>query len=237
MNLPTPSPFISNSSGTNRQESSSRFTKQCIISAPASCSIRTDALTYDAQPHEVTQLLLAWSGGDRAARDELMPLVYEELRRLAHRYMNRERPDHTLQTSALVNEAYLRLIDQKDVKWQNRAHFLGIAAQMMRRILVDHARKRSFAKRGGAVSSVPLEEAVIVSPERAAEVIALDDALNNLTELDPRKSQIIELRFFGGLSIEETAEVLGVSPGTVMRDWTFAKAWLRREIFGAKSKS
>ena len=188
-------------------------------------------------PPEVTRLLVAWSNGDRAARDELMPLVYEELRRLAHRYMGRERPDHTLQTSALVNEAYLRLIDQKDVKWQNRAHFFAIAAQMMRRILVDYARKRSFAKRGGDLRSVPFEEAVIVSPRRAAEVVALDDALTNLAELDPRKSQIIELRFFGGLSIEETAEVLGVSPGTVMRDWTFAKAWLRREISGAKPQS
>jgi RNA polymerase sigma-70 factor, ECF subfamily len=187
--------------------------------------------------HDVTQLLVAWSEGDRAARDELMPLVYEELRRLAHRYMDRERPEHTLQTSALVNEAYLRLIDQKDVKWQNRAHFFGIAAQMMRRILVDYARKRSFVKRGGDLQSVPLEDAMIVSPRRAAEVVALDDALNNLAELDPRKSQIIELRFFGGLSIEEAAEVLGVSPGTVMRDWTFARAWLRREISGAKPES
>jgi RNA polymerase sigma factor (TIGR02999 family) len=187
--------------------------------------------------HEVTQLLIAWSNGDRDARDELMPLVYEELRRLAHRYMGRERPDHTLQTSAQVNEAYLRLIDQREVKWQNRAHFLGIAAQMMRRILVDYARKRSFAKRAGELRSVPLEEAVIVSPQRAAEVVALDDALSNLAELDPRKSQIIELRFFGGLSIEETAEVLGVSPGTVMRDWTLARAWLRREVFGSKPQS
>jgi len=181
-------------------------------------------------PHDVTQLLVAWGKGDRAARDELMPLVYEELRRLAHRYMDRERADHTLQTSALVNEAYLRLIDQKDVHWPNRAHFFGIAAQMMRRILVDYARKRGFAKRGGDMRAVPLDDVMIVSPERASEVVALDDALKSLAERDPRKSQIIELRFFGGLSIEETAEVLSVSPGTVMRDWTFAKAWLRREI-------
>ena len=181
-------------------------------------------------PNEVTQLLVAWSNGDSVARDALMPLVHDELRRLAHRYMGRERGNHTLQTSALVNEAYLRLIDQKDVHWQNRAHFFGIAAQMMRRILVDYARKRGFAKRGGNLQCVPLEQVMIVSPERAAEVVALDDALNSLADLDQRKSQIIELRFFGGLSIEETAEVLGVSPGTVMRDWTFAKAWLRREI-------
>ena len=181
-------------------------------------------------PNEVTQLLVAWSNGDSSARDALMPLVHDELRRLAHRYMDRERGNHTLQTSALVNEAYLRLIDQKNVHWQNRAHFFGIAARMMRRILVDYARKRGFAKRGGNLQPVPLDEAMIVSPERAAEVVALDDALNYLAELDQRKSQIIELRFFGGLSIDETAEVLGVSSGTVMRDWTFAKAWLRREI-------
>ncbi len=180
--------------------------------------------------NEVTQLLVAWSNGDSSARDALMPLVHDELRRLAHRYMGRERGNHTLQTSALVNEAYLRLIDQKDVHWQNRAHFFGIAAQIMRRILVDYARKRAFAKRGGKMQAVSFDEAMIVSPERAAEVVALDDALNGLAELDQRKSQIIELRFFGGLSIEETAEVLGVSAGTVMRDWTFAKAWLRREI-------
>ena len=181
-------------------------------------------------PNEVTQLLVAWSNGDSAARDALIPLVHDELRRLAHRYMGRERADHTLQTSALVNEAYLRLIDQRDMKWQNRAQFFGIAAQMMRRILVDYARKRGFTKRGGELRAVPLDEVMIVSPERAAEVVELDDALKCLAEFDQRKSQIIELRFFGGLSIEETAEVLGVSPGTVMRDWTLAKAWLRREM-------
>ena len=181
-------------------------------------------------PTEVTQLLVAWSNGDSAARDALIPLVHDELRRLAHRYMGRERADHTLQTSALVNEAYLRLIDQKDVHWQNRAHFFAIAAQMMRRILVDYARKRRFVKHGGNLQAVSLEQAMIVSPERAGEVVALDDALKILAKLDQRKSQIIELRFFGGLSIEETSEVLDVSPGTVMRDWTFAKAWLRREI-------
>ncbi|MFN2513555.1 MAG: sigma-70 family RNA polymerase sigma factor [Pyrinomonadaceae bacterium] len=186
-------------------------------------------------PREVTQLLVAWSDGDRAARDELIPLVYEELRQLAHRYMGRERPDHTLQTSALVNEAYIRLIDQKDVHWQNRAHFFGIAAQMMRRILVDYARKRGFAKRGGDARTVPLDDVMIVSDERAADVVALDDALKSLSELDPRKSQIVELRFFGGLSIEETAVVLAISAGTVMRDWTLAKAWLRREMTATKT--
>ena len=183
-----------------------------------------------SSPNEMTQLLLDWSNGDQAAIDKLMPLVYDELRRLAHYYMGREAPGHTLQTSALVNEAYLRLIDQRSVQWQNRAHFFGIASQMMRRILVDHARARHYAKRGGGAHQVSLDEAMIVSPERAADVVALDDALTSLAEIDQRKSQIVEMRFFGGLSIEETAEVLAVSPGTVMRDWTLAKAWLYREI-------
>ena len=180
--------------------------------------------------HEVTQLLVDWGNGNKAAADKLMPLVYEELHRLAHQYMNRERPEHTLQTSALVNEAYLRLIDQKHVHWQNRSHFFGIAAQLMRKILVDYARSRQYQKRGGDARQVELDEAMIVSQERTADVIALDDALKGLAEFDARKSQIVELRFFGGLSIEETAEVLKVSPGTVMRDWTLAKAWLRKEM-------
>jgi RNA polymerase sigma-70 factor (ECF subfamily) len=190
-----------------------------------------------ASPHQVTQLLAAWSNGDQAARDQLMPLVYDELHRLAHQYMNRERPGHTLQTSGLVNEAFLRLVDQRDVRWQNRAHFFGIAAQMMRRILVDYARNRRYAKRGGDAHKVSLDEAMIVSEERAADVVALDDALKGLAEFDLRKSQIVELRFFGGLSIDETAEVLAVSPGTVMRDWTLAKAWLRREMSSDISSS
>ena len=181
-------------------------------------------------PEEVTQLLVSWRNGDQDARDELMPLVYEELHRLAHQYMSRERPGHTLQTSALVNEAFLRLADQRDVQWQNRAHFIGIAGQMMRRILVDYARNRGYAKRGGGAVQVSLDEELIVSNERTAAIVALDDALQNLARLDERKSRLVELRFFGGLSIEETAEVLGVSPGTVMRDWTLAKAWLRREM-------
>jgi len=183
-------------------------------------------------PNGVTQLLVAWSDGDVAARDELMPLVYDELHRLAHRYMNHERPGHTLQTSALVNEAFIRLIDQKDVDWQNRTHFFALAAQMMRRILVDHARSRQYLKRGGDARQVSFDETMMVSHERVDEVIALDDALKNLAQFDQRKSQIVELRFFGGLSIEETAELLKVSPGTVMRDWTLAKAWLRKQIVG-----
>lgn len=181
-------------------------------------------------PQQVTQLLVAWSGGDQAARDELMPLVYEELRRLAHQCMRRERRVHTLQTSGLVNEAYLRLVDQKNIQWQDRAHFFGIAARLMRQVLVDYARTRSYAKRGGGAHRVSLEEAMIVSEERAGDVVALDEALERLAEIDPRQSQIVELRFFAGLSIEETAEVLAVSPGTVMRDWTLAKAWLRRAV-------
>lgn len=188
-------------------------------------------------PKGITQLLEAWGQGDQAARDELMSVVYHELHRLAHHYMKTESPGHTLQTSALVNEAFLRLVDQKNVKWQNRAHFFGIAAQLMRRILVDYARSRRYAKRGGGMRDLSLEEALVVSQERNEEVVALDETLDRLAEFDPRKSKIVEFRFFAGLSIEETAEVLAVSPGTVMRDWTLAKAWLRREMTAAKPGS
>ena len=184
----------------------------------------------EPSPNEVTQLLAAWGNGDQEARDQLMSVVYQELHRLAHHYMKRESAGHTLQTSALVNEAFLRLVDQRDVHWRNRAHFFGIAAQMMRRILVDYARGRRYAKRGGGERTLSLDEALIVSNERGAEVVALDEALERLASFDARKGQIVELRFFGGLSIEETADVLAVSPGTVMRDWTLAKAWLRREM-------
>jgi RNA polymerase sigma factor (TIGR02999 family) len=179
---------------------------------------------------EVTRLLLAWSDGDRAALDQLMPIVYSELRRLARRHLGGERPGHTLQTTALVNEAYLRLVGQRPLQWQNRAHFFAVSAQLMRQILVDYARARHNAKRGGRAVKVELDEAAEVSTERAAEMVALDDALTALAGFDQRKSRIVELRFFGGLSIEETAEVLKVSPGTVMREWTLAKAWLREEI-------
>ena len=181
-------------------------------------------------PQQVSQLLVAWGAGDKAALDELMPLVYQELRRVARQCMNRERADHTLQTSALINEAYLRLADQTNIHWQGRAHFFGIAARLMRQILVDYARRRGYAKRGGDVRRVDMDKAVVISGERAAEVVALDDALKSLAEIDPRKSQVVELRFFGGLSIEETAEVLGVSEGTVRRDWALAKAWLHDAI-------
>jgi len=181
-------------------------------------------------PHQITQLLKDWGNGNQAARDQLMPLVYDELRRMAHQHMRKERPGHTLQTSALVNEAFVRLVDQSEVQWQNRAHFFGIAAQMMRRILVDYARSRNYAKRGGGAAQISLDDALIVSDERSAEVVNVHEALERLAEFDARKSLMVELRFFGGLSIDETAEVLRVSPGTVMRDWTLAKAWLRREI-------
>jgi RNA polymerase sigma factor (TIGR02999 family) len=178
----------------------------------------------------VTNLLAAWSGGDPVALERLMPLVERELHLLASRYLRRERPGHTLQTTALVHEAYLRLVDQRDVRWQSRAHFFGIAAQMMRRILVDHARRIAYARRGGGAAKVSLDEACVVSAERAAELVALDDALLALARLDGRKCRVVELRYFGGLSVEETAEVLGVSTDTVGRDWRAARAFLRREL-------
>ena len=183
-----------------------------------------------ALPNELTQLLIDWSNGDKAALDQLVPLVQAELRRIARRHMARETPGHTLQTSALVNEAYLRLVDQQNVPWQNRAHFFAVSAQVMRHILIDHARSHAYAKRGGGARKVPLDEALAVTERRADELVALDEALNRLAQIDSRKSQIIELRFFGGLSIEETAEALNIAPITVTREWRAAKAWLRREM-------
>ena len=176
---------------------------------------------------DVTMLLNAWGEGKQEALDELMPLVYQELRKLARSYLRSERPEHTLQPTALVNEAYLRLVDQKNVRWQSRRHFFGIAAQLMRRILVDYARKRQSEKRGGGEALIPFEDAKGV-PTKARELVALDDALNDFAAIDPRSAKIVELRQFGGLSIDETAEVLDISPATVKRDWTVAKAWLRR---------
>jgi RNA polymerase sigma-70 factor (ECF subfamily) len=184
---------------------------------------------------DVSQLLADWSNGDQAALDKLLPLVNVELRQLARRYMRRENPGHTLQTSALVNEAYLRLIEQKSVRWQNRAHFFVIAAQLMRRILIDHARSHHYAKRGGGALRVSLDEAAAVTEARAAELLAVDEALEKLTAMDARKGRIVELRFFGGLSLEETAEVLGISSPTVQREWRAAKAWLRRTISKGES--
>jgi RNA polymerase sigma factor (TIGR02999 family) len=179
---------------------------------------------------DVTKLLVDWSNGDQAALDKLLPLVNAELRQLARRYMRRENPGRTLQTSALVNEAYLRLIDQKHVQWQNRAHFFGIAARLMRRILIDHARSHQYAKRGGGALKVSLDEVAAVTEARAAELLAVDEALEKLTAMDARKGRIVELRFFGGLTEEETAEVMGISLPTVQREWRAAKAWLRRML-------
>jgi RNA polymerase sigma factor (TIGR02999 family) len=178
---------------------------------------------------DITRLLGEWSDGDESALDELMPLVYQELRRIAGRYMRHESPGHTLQTSALINEAYLRLVDQRGVRWQNRAHFYGVAARLMRRILVDHARTRTRVKRGGGARQVDLGDVALVC-EQASQVVALDDALRSLAEMDPRKSQIVEMRFFGGLTTEEVAEVLKVTPRTVEREWRKAKAWLHQAI-------
>ena len=178
---------------------------------------------------EVSLLLQAWSDGDRGALDKLTPMVYEELRRLARRYMNRERPGHSLQTTALVNEAYMRLVDYRHMKWQNRAHFFAVSAQLMRRILVEHARRHNL-KRGGHVQHLSLDVVAEVGGGRDADLVALDEALNTLARLDPRKVQVVEMRIFGGLSVEETAEALKVSPVTVMRDWNTAKAWLYREL-------
>jgi RNA polymerase sigma factor (TIGR02999 family) len=189
--------------------------------------------TSPTQP-EITNLLARWSDGDRAALDKLFPLVFGELRRLAHRYMRREKPGHMLQTTALVNEAYLRLVDQRNVRWQNRAHFFAIASQMMRRILVDHARSRRYDKRGGGVLKISLEEAAVISMERARELVALDDALMALEKIDPRRSRVVEMRFFGGLDNDEIAEVLKIHPNTVTRDWNLARAWLHKEVMSDK---
>jgi RNA polymerase sigma-70 factor (ECF subfamily) len=183
---------------------------------------------------DVSTLLRAWSDGDQGALDQLTPIIYDELRRLAGHYLRRERSGHSLQATALVNEAYLRLVDYKRMRWENRAHFFAVSAQLMRRILVDHARRHNL-KRGGGVPHVPLEETAIVGGGRAENLVALDDALHALARMDARKARVVELRFFGGLSVEETAEVLQVSPGTVMRDWSTARAWLYREMGGGSS--
>ena len=183
-----------------------------------------------AAQHEVTRLLRAWSAGDESALQQLMPLVYQELHRLAHRYMAGEQPGQTLQTTALVHEVYLRLVDVKSVDWQDRAHFYGLSARIMRRILVDFARSRSYKKRGGGAKHVQLEKALTVSADQGSELVEVDDALQRLSAVDARKSQVVEMRFFGGLTVEETAVALKVSPETVMRDWRLAKAWLTREL-------
>jgi len=180
----------------------------------------------------ITELLVGYGRGDKEALDKLMPIVYDELRRQAARYLRREQPGHTMQTTALIHEAYVRLVDQRNVQWQNRAHFFGIAAQMMRRILVDHARTKKRAKRGGSAVKVSLADATIPVKEQDLDVVALDEALNRLAEIDEQQSRVVELRFFSGLTVEETAEVMGISPATVKRDWSMAKAWLHRELSG-----
>ncbi len=179
---------------------------------------------------EVTRLLLAWREGDEDALEKLIPLVHKEMRRMARRYMAGQRADHTLQATALVNEAYMRLVGFGQVRWQDRAHFLGVSAQLMRRILVDSARKRGSLKRGGADQRTTFDEGLVLSPEKEGDLIELDEALTELAEFDQRKSKVVELRFFGGLGVKETAEVLQVSPGTVMRDWKLAKLWLLRKM-------
>lgn len=180
--------------------------------------------------HNISHLLNEWNAGDERALDRLTPLVYEELRHQAARYLRRERPGHTLQTTALIHEAYLRLIDAKDVNWQSRAHFFAVAANVMRRILVDHARRRDAHKRGGSHIRLPLDEAVAVAGATDVDLLAIDEALDRLAVIDPQQARVVELRFFSGLSVEETAAALGVSPKTVKRDWSVARAWLRREI-------
>lgn len=184
-------------------------------------------------PTNITDLLISWSGGDESALEKLLPLVEIELHQLASRYMRQESPGHTLQTTALVNEAYLKLVNQREVHWQNRAHFFGIAAQIMRRILLNHARDQKRLKRGGGARQVSLSDAAVISADQSEELLALDEALGRLAEMDERKSRVVELRFFGGLTVDETAEVLRVGSATVMRDWTLAKAWLAREISSA----
>jgi RNA polymerase sigma-70 factor, ECF subfamily len=188
-------------------------------------------------PLDVTQLLLAWSHGDRAALEKLIPLVYRELHRLAHRYMRQERPGHSLQPTALIHEAYLRLIHTPHVGWQDRAHFLAVCAQLMRRILVDYARSRGYQKRGGNLHLAPLEEAMAAAAEPTRDLVALDEALTALATLDPRKARVVELRFFGGLTVEETAQALKISSDTVLRDWSMAKVWLLRELAGGADES
>jgi len=195
----------------------------------------TEILVMPPSPHEVTRLLIDWNNGDRSALDKLMPLIYEELRRLAHYYLSRERGNHTLQTTALVNEAYLRLVDQKQAHWKDRVHFFAVAANVIRHILIDYARQHNRAKRGGLAQLVSLDKAAVMSPERARSLLTLNKAMNELAKIDARRSRVVELRYFGGLSVEETAEVLKVTPTTVSRDWRWAKAWLYKAVTGDAS--
>jgi RNA polymerase sigma factor (TIGR02999 family) len=218
-----------------RENTSGKGSGPALEGASVYTETRRRGIRWVNEPldQDLTHLLIQWSKGDSAALDALVPLVYDELRRLAQLYLSREKPGHTLSSTALVHEAYLRLVKQKDVTWQNRAHFFGVAARMMRRILVDHARRRGYAKRGGGALTLSLDETIAPAPEREMDLVALDDALETLAKLDERQSRMVELRFFGGLSIEETSEVLGVSAPTVKREWASARAWLYREISGS----
>ena len=189
-------------------------------------------LRMQQRPENITELLASYGRGDKESLDQLMPVVYDELRRQAARYLRREQAGHTLQTTALIHEAYVRLVDQRNMQWQNRAHFFGIAAQMMRRILVDHARSKKRAKRGGSDVRVSLDDATVAVKGQDLDVVALDEALQRLAQIDEQQSRVVELRFFSGLSVEETAEVMGISKSTVKRDWSMAKAWLHRELSG-----
>jgi RNA polymerase sigma factor (TIGR02999 family) len=206
------------------------FAGNLVQGSDAQCMAEGEEGVSQASQHEVTRLLRAWGAGDESALEQLMPLVYAELHRLAHRYMSIEQPAQTLQTTALVHEVYLRLIDVKQVDWQDRAHFYAICARLMRRILVDFARSRSYQKRGGGITHVQLDDAATVSAVVGSELVAVDNALKRLAALDLRKSQVVELRFFGGLSVEETASALKVSSETVLRDWRLARSWLMREL-------
>ena len=199
--------------------------------------MRTEKERDDKAQPDVTALLLAWSQGDSSALDQLTPVVYKELHRLARHYIEQERPGHTLQTTALVHEAYLRLVDVNRMHWSNRAHFFAVSAQVMRRILVEFARRRHREKRGGDVGRLSLDEGIDVSVERGPDLLALDDALRTMAAMDPRMSQVVELRFFGGLTVEETGEVLKISPETVMRDWKSAKVWLLRELSAGQDEA
>ncbi len=201
-----------------------------IFRYPHFPTVQANSFMDMPSPNEITEQLIAWGNGDAAALNELIPVVYQELRRMAGNYLRMEKPGHTLQPTALVHEAWLRLIDQTRVDWQNRAQFFGVAAQMMRRILVDHAKTKHREKRGGDAVKLSLDDAINLSRERAADLIALDDALDELTRIDGRKSRVVELRYFAGFSVEETAQILEVSPDTVMRDWKMAKAWLYQRI-------
>src|ERR1700678_101435 len=218
-----------------RENASRKGSGHALQAASGYTETRARGIRWVSKPldQDVTKLLIQWSKGDSEALDALVPLVYDELRRLAQLYLSREKPGHTLSSTALVHEAYLRLVQQKEVTWQNRAHFFGVAARMMRRILVDHARRHGYAKRGGGALTLSLDETVAAAPEREISLVELDDALDSLAKPDERQSRMVELRFFGGLSIEETSEVLGVSAPTVKREWASARAWLYREISGS----